>query len=156
MGEKKMNSSISSKSMRQKEFYLNSRILLSKRHREEISRSSKLQQAFIWKPCPISQGQAWLDNTQHRKVSSLVTSFTNMAWKPYGTLAGSSMTATGSDDIDLASITTTSDFLSYDKTRHQRVINYSLTTKPTWMENMANSQATGFPYPMEDFQTLQI
>jgi len=40
------------------------------------------------------------------------TSVTNKAWKPYGTLCGSSTTATGSADIVFASITVTHDFLS--------------------------------------------
>lgn len=39
------------------------------------------------------------------------TSVTKKAWKPYGTLCGSSTTATGSADIVFASITFTHDFL---------------------------------------------
>lgn len=48
----------------------------------------------------------------------ILTSVTKKAWNPYGTLLGSSTTATGSADIVFASITFTSDFLHPRKHIH--------------------------------------
>ena len=45
-------------------------------------------------------------------IKIILTSFTKKAWKPIGTLCGISMTATGSADIVLASITCAEDFLT--------------------------------------------
>lgn len=51
------------------------------------------------------------EGTDRFRKKNAPTSFTKKAWKPYGTLPGSSTTATGSGDIVFASITLTADFL---------------------------------------------
>ncbi|KAF9665713.1 hypothetical protein SADUNF_Sadunf16G0152300 [Salix dunnii] len=66
--------------------------------------------------------------TPHRKQLPLnkgpevtritLTSDTKKAWNPYGTLCGSSTTATGSADIVFASITFTDDFLHISDGRY--------------------------------------
>ena len=52
---------------------------------------------------------------------SILTSVTKKAWKPYGTLLGSSTMAIGSGDIVFASITFTYDFLHYENEKYKKV-----------------------------------